>query len=130
MSLSGSIALAVRSIVRLALAVQVVELVPSGHGSVIDALDVATVTVGAWFGGGGSVRALRCPIQNCAMNPFGSSENLNPFGKPLVVAGTVVPGMTTKVPFTPGTHAAPPGTVKTQTFVMFCTVVLELAGLK
>jgi hypothetical protein len=39
--------LAVRSIDLLALGVQLSELVPSGHGNVIDALEVTTVTVGA-----------------------------------------------------------------------------------
>jgi len=45
-SLSGSVAFAVKSTVRLALGVQVAELVPGGHGSVIEALDEETLTVG------------------------------------------------------------------------------------
>jgi hypothetical protein len=45
-SLSGSEALAVKSTERLALAVQLSELVPGGHGSMIEALDDETETVG------------------------------------------------------------------------------------
>jgi len=48
----------------LALAVQLSELVPSGHGNVIEALDTEVLTMGATFGGGGSVRAFRCPNQS------------------------------------------------------------------
>ena len=52
-------AVAVRSTERLALAVQLAELVPGGHGKVIDELDEETVTVGGWFGGGGGTLGLR-----------------------------------------------------------------------
>jgi len=45
-SLSGSTALAVKSTERVALGVHVAELVPSGHGKVIEALDDETDTVG------------------------------------------------------------------------------------
>jgi len=55
-SLSGSTPAAVKVTDRLALAVQESELVPGGHGSVIEALDAETVTVGATFGGFGGIR--------------------------------------------------------------------------
>ena len=58
-SLSGSVAFAVRSTERLALAVQLGELVPSGQGSVIDALDDETETVGGRFIGGGCILGFR-----------------------------------------------------------------------
>jgi len=45
--LSGSTPAAVKVTERLALVEQLVELVPGGHGSVIDATDAETVTVGA-----------------------------------------------------------------------------------
>ena len=46
MSLSGSVAFAVKSTDRVALAVQLGELVPGGQGSVIEALDDETDTDG------------------------------------------------------------------------------------
>ena len=88
----GSVKLAIRSTEREALAVQLVELVPSGHGNVIEALDAEAEPLGGRFGGGGGVLRLRWPAQNWKMKPFGSSENLKPFGTPFVVAGLVVPG--------------------------------------
>jgi hypothetical protein len=82
--------------------VQVGELVPGGQGSVMLAIEAETETVGATFGGIGNPRGLRCPAKNWKMNPFGSSEGLNAFGKPPDVTFTLVDGITT-IP-RPGTN--------------------------
>ena len=76
--MSGSLAVAVRSTDRVALAVQVGELVPGGHGNVMVALEADTETVGGWFGGGGGVLGLRWPAHSWKIKPFGSSEGSNP----------------------------------------------------
>jgi hypothetical protein len=80
-SLSGSVAFAIKSTERLALAVQLGELVPGGQGKVIEALDDDTETVGGWFGGGGGILALRWPAQSWKIKPLGSSEGWKPAGK-------------------------------------------------
>jgi hypothetical protein len=57
--LSLSVASAVKVTERDALGVQVVELVPGGHGNVILAIEAETETIGASFGGAGNPLGLR-----------------------------------------------------------------------
>lgn len=96
MSLSTSVAAAVKSTVRDALAEQESELVPGGHGKVIVAIEAESETVGATFGGGGSPLGFRCPAKTWKMNPFGSSDGLKIVGNPPVVTATEVEGTTTR----------------------------------
>ena len=48
--------------------------------AIVNAVSAARPTGGP-FGGGGTVRALRCPIQNWPMKPFGSLDGINPMGR-------------------------------------------------
>ena len=83
---------------------QLGELVPGGHGKIIDAVEAANEEItGGRFGNTASSRRLRRPAKAWMMNPFGSSEKRKPFGNPdtllvivarpgiTIVTGTAVP---------------------------------------
>src|SRR6185295_6358811 len=109
MSFSGSLAFAVSCTV-LSLGVQLLELVPGGHGRAIDVIEAETDdTTGGWFTCGG-IRSFLRPAQNWKMYPLGSSENAKPVGKPFEVTGRLVPGTCIGL--------GPPPLTRTTTFVI------------